>query len=259
MAHVYSLYKYTHRETGRAYIGVTLNLGGRMRAHARGDSGAHLFNRAMKKYGPDAFDFQVLETFGDAGDAAKAEGAAILSHRTLSPDGYNLVAGAPGTPYGGPQSDDMRQRQGDRQRGQRRVPLSPEHKSACGESQKRTWSDPAIRERRLAGMARTANQPDKIQAASDRSKALWADPAMREKIQARMKGAMTPQGRERVRKATKERMADPEMKQKVLEALDKAMTPERRSECAKAGWAKLTPDERANRKKHLRRGKNGQR
>jgi len=107
---VFSLYQYTHRESGKKYIGVTSNLVSRRRAHASGSSGAITFNRAMKKYGPAAFDFRVLAIFDRVDAAAYHEQAVIKKFNTLAPYGFNLVAGAPFTRYAGVHSEETKQK-----------------------------------------------------------------------------------------------------------------------------------------------------
>ena len=107
----YYLYMYTHRESGKSYIGVTNDLKRRFRKHAMGRSGARAFNAAMNKYGNDAFGFRKLAILNDVDEAARAEQAAIKSFGTLSPDGYNLIAGSPGSQYAGPHSEETRARQ----------------------------------------------------------------------------------------------------------------------------------------------------
>jgi group I intron endonuclease len=98
---IYTLYQYQHRESGKKYIGVTNDLTRRHRQHVGGYSNALAFNRAIKKYGITAFDFQVLAIFDRVEAAEYHEQAAILKFRTLAPDGYNLKAGAPCTRYSG--------------------------------------------------------------------------------------------------------------------------------------------------------------
>jgi group I intron endonuclease len=102
---IYYLYQYTNQWNEKRYIGVTNQLRARIRSHAQGRSGAPAFNRAMLKYGYEAFDFQILAEFDDPSTADYHEQAAILAFRTLAPNGYNLTAGAPYTRYGGPLSE----------------------------------------------------------------------------------------------------------------------------------------------------------
>jgi group I intron endonuclease len=104
----YYLYQYLHRDNGKQYIGVTMDLQRRTKSHASGHSVAPAFNNAMKKYGIGAFVFRILAIFDNKDEAARIEQAAIKSFGTLSPNGYNLNGGAPGTRYAGPPSEETR-------------------------------------------------------------------------------------------------------------------------------------------------------
>lgn len=105
---IYYLYKYTHKVSGKGYIGATNNIEKRHKKHATGSSGALAFNRAIIKYTIDAFDFCVLAILDNIDEAARMEQAAIKVFGTLSPDGYNLAGGAPYTKYNGPLSEETR-------------------------------------------------------------------------------------------------------------------------------------------------------
>lgn len=53
-----------HRDTLKCYVGSSIDIGGRRKAHLmRARNGSHFnFHKAIRKYGADAFDFEVLET-----------------------------------------------------------------------------------------------------------------------------------------------------------------------------------------------------
>jgi len=104
------LYQYTHRVSGLSYIGSTNNLERRRKQHAKRTSGAERFNRAVEKYGINAFDFRVLAYLDNATEAARIEQAAIRAFGTLSPNGFNLNGGAPYTQYNGPPCPETRQK-----------------------------------------------------------------------------------------------------------------------------------------------------
>lgn len=98
---IFTLYQYMNQANGKCYIGITNNPSMRAKAHANGGSHARVFNRAVKKYGIDAFGYKVLAVFDDLLAAAYHEQAAIIKLGTLAPNGYNLRAGAPFTIYNG--------------------------------------------------------------------------------------------------------------------------------------------------------------
>lgn len=122
-----TLYQYTHRESGKRYVGVTTNLSRRFVEHAKGRGHAIAFNAAIKKYGIEAFIYQVLAVFDDVAAAAYHEQAAIMKFGTLAPGGYNLMAGAPYTKYRGP--------------------LSAESIKKCAANIKKAMAHPGVKER----------------------------------------------------------------------------------------------------------------
>lgn len=127
------LYIYQHRESGKAYIGVTKEPERRFKKHAAGKSAAVAFNRAVRKYGIDNFDRRVLAVFDDVEAANYHENAAIAAFETLSPNGYNLVGGAPRSKYFGCHSDETKEKIG---KANRKNVLSPEHLAKMLEARK---------------------------------------------------------------------------------------------------------------------------
>jgi group I intron endonuclease len=104
---IYTVYQYQHRESGKKYIGVTNDPARRYRMHAKGTSGARAFTNAVKKYGIDAFVLTEISHHRRWDIAARAEQDSILK-LSLSPKGYNCIAGAPFTQYHGPHSNDTK-------------------------------------------------------------------------------------------------------------------------------------------------------
>jgi group I intron endonuclease len=110
---VFHLYMYRHKINEKAYIGVTSDPKTRYRKHALSKSAAVAFNRAVNKYGIAAFEFYLLAIFDDVEAANYHENAAIKHFRSLSPDGYNLIGGAPKSKYFGPHSDGTKRKIGE--------------------------------------------------------------------------------------------------------------------------------------------------
>jgi group I intron endonuclease len=109
---MYILYMYRHRASQKAYIGVTCDPKQRFQKHARGNSSALAFNRAVKRDGIEAFEFTTLAIFDNLDAVNYHENAAITAFGTLAPSGYNLVGGAPKSQYFGPMSDETKQKIG---------------------------------------------------------------------------------------------------------------------------------------------------
>lgn len=89
----YLIYKFTS-PSGKSYIGQTKNLKRRRKEHKNNKNcGCRLFNSAIKKYGFDAFNEEVLERELTLEDANFLEEFYIREQNTLSPNGYNLKYG----------------------------------------------------------------------------------------------------------------------------------------------------------------------
>ncbi len=133
MSDNFFLYLFRNLLNGKKYVGVTLDLERRTREHETGRSDARAFNAAMKKYGPENFERTILAVFDDQGAACYHEQEAIKKLDTLSPNGYNLVASAPFTQYGGAKSEALRAQWSVAHTG---VPLSEEHRASIGRGRK---------------------------------------------------------------------------------------------------------------------------
>ena len=101
------VYKVTHRESGKAYVGMTQRrFRQRMCGHhskATGKSGeerkgCRKFHAAIRKYGWDAFDKRVLYAEVPIAMLPAMEIIAIAAHGTLTPNGYNLTPGGETSP-----------------------------------------------------------------------------------------------------------------------------------------------------------------
>jgi len=114
---MFYVYKITCGINGKSYIGVTNNLVRRYKQHIRGQSHAVALISAIKKYGYDNFNYIIIETFQDAISAGLVEKECIISHNTISPDGYNLAIGAPFTIYAGVFSETTKRKQSESQKG----------------------------------------------------------------------------------------------------------------------------------------------
>lgn len=98
MFHVYS---YTNKINGKKYIGKSNNLKDRTDKHKRAKNGCKIFNRAMKKYGINNFNFEILETV-DTDEKAKTQEIYWIAYfktnvcRYGKDAGYNQTDGGDG-------------------------------------------------------------------------------------------------------------------------------------------------------------------
>lgn len=86
-----AIYKYTNKINHKVYIGQTNNIKRRYDEHLRGHSyHTSLIERAIKKYGIENFDFEVLE-WTNKPDIR--EDYWINYYRCYKPNGYNICSG----------------------------------------------------------------------------------------------------------------------------------------------------------------------
>src|ERR1700685_1141752 len=112
------LYKITHRDSGRGYVGVTTKtVPHRWSCHVAQSTQKGVTNalaRAIRKYGREAFDIQHIATAFDRGGMLELERLLIIQENTRPPCGFNLTAGGEGV---FDPSEETRQRMSARQKG----------------------------------------------------------------------------------------------------------------------------------------------
>lgn len=91
------IYKITNTVNNKAYIGVTIRADVehrwvQHRSTIRNGNGCPLLMKAFKKYGEDAFKFEVLIICFDE-DVFRFENDYILKYNAMSPHGYNVAVG----------------------------------------------------------------------------------------------------------------------------------------------------------------------
>jgi group I intron endonuclease len=124
------IYKITNNVNSKVYIGVTENFTKRKREHISAAKTSHkVLYRAMRKYGIDAFSFEIIEETSDR----KRECFFISEYKSTDMNfGYNLTNGGEGTPGFIP-TDEARESMRQAKLGKK---LSSDHKRKIGESGK---------------------------------------------------------------------------------------------------------------------------
>lgn len=89
------VYKHTDKINGKCYIGITWNI--KERWSSKGKKYKGYFGSAIKKYGWDNFEHQVLYENLSREDACKKEIELIKKYNTFVPNGYNLTKGGEGS------------------------------------------------------------------------------------------------------------------------------------------------------------------
>ena len=88
---------------GKSYVGQTKNLYKRMYGHrSKASTNGHLVKRAIKKYGWNSVNVQILSKFVPVHSLGDAEQFFIRACNTLAPAGYNLTEGGDAQPMDHP-------------------------------------------------------------------------------------------------------------------------------------------------------------
>jgi group I intron endonuclease len=91
-----NIYKFTHIETGRVYIGQTTQEPNRRRLEHLSDSRhtkrTHRFHNALRKYGEDAFTFDVISAASNLDELNLLETKYIKEYNSIE-NGFNIRNG----------------------------------------------------------------------------------------------------------------------------------------------------------------------
>ena len=128
------VYKITNTVNNKAYIGISIHEPEkrRIREHLSG-KGNRVIARAVKKYGRDAFTYEILEANVFDEFLPELEVAYIANFNTVVPHGYNLTYGGEG---GGIPSEETRRKLSKASKGRKLPPRSAEHRRKLSESKK---------------------------------------------------------------------------------------------------------------------------
>jgi group I intron endonuclease len=149
---IWTIYCHTCTVTGKKYVGQTTKT---MRERWYGHtSSARLckrrrrtpFQNAIRKYGPEAFLHEVLESVGSERAANEAEARWVAALNTRVPYGYNLDSGGHAAP---------RHEETGRKIRAARMRLSPEERSALGRA---AWTNKSPEERSEIARRAVANR-----------------------------------------------------------------------------------------------------
>jgi group I intron endonuclease len=100
------IYKITHKESGKSYVGQTIhNLEIRWKHHLRPQNNCRYLSRAIQKYGKDAFEFKLICICFDE-DLDTFEKDYMKKYNTMAPNGFNLREGG----NGGKQHEDTKKK-----------------------------------------------------------------------------------------------------------------------------------------------------
>lgn len=90
---MYSVYCFTNKLNNKKYIGLTKDIKRRFNQHKGKRSRAVILCNAIRKYGFENFDFNVLKSNLTLGEAKEVEKEFIKELNTMTPNGYNGTIG----------------------------------------------------------------------------------------------------------------------------------------------------------------------
>lgn len=99
MNNTYSIYKVTNILTGKSYIGKSSCPKTRFKSHlyeARAHKHTHYFHRSIRKYGPENFKLEIIDSCMEEEKSYQLEKYWIKKLNTLSPKGFNSNTGGRG-------------------------------------------------------------------------------------------------------------------------------------------------------------------
>jgi group I intron endonuclease len=241
-----AIYMIWHRESTRAYIGLTTQAvekrWGQHRSDADKKRNQTYIGHALRKYGPDAFDWLVLES-GIALDDTRAREAHYVRvlRANQAGHGFNLTAGGEAAPSSDPR---VRAKISASSKGRK---LTDEWKRRVGDAIRGRKAGPAQR----AAIDRTGTKatPETIERlrVSHTGKTASAETRARMAVAQRARRAANDSDAKKVGESTKRLWADPEHRAMRLEKLRAAWAANAASGATKAAAAKrvLTPELRA--------------
>jgi group I intron endonuclease len=150
---IYYIYRATNKINGKSYIGYTSNFERRKKSHKREaiykPNKNSLFHKAIRKYGFDSFEWDILFESEDKVYTHKVMEPYFISlHNTFLGEGYNLSPGGEGNTS--PRSEQSKQEHSLRMKGRKH---SDNHKKKRSESLKgRKFSEEHKRKLSLAKM-----------------------------------------------------------------------------------------------------------
>jgi len=142
------IYLVTNKTNGKSYVGKTIRPLSERRAGHFNSGHCRSLHSDLKKYGKEAFNWEILFESDDKELLGEKEKAFIAKYQTLAPNGYNLTTGGK-TPK-----------------------ISEETRKRYSASGRKRWSDPRFAER-------NARTREKMRIGIRKK---WQDPKHREKV-----------------------------------------------------------------------------
>ena len=240
------IYCITHRDSGRRYVGLSVNIRRRWSDHKRASltsKDGYVVHRAIAKYGVSAFDFEILEVCDKSqlGDREVYWVAAFDSYK----NGFNLTPGG----YSPEMSTEIRGKLSARKK-------TDAEKKLFSDAAKARWADPVRRAELMATRANREPPSEETRKKLSESliKHLQSDEAKHQRSQQMKDRYSTPESRAEQSEKLKAALASPEARARRSEQMKAtSSTPEFKafhSASMKARYA--SPDERLAQSERLK-------
>lgn len=231
----HGIYKIVNSVNGKVYVGSASCLKGRRVAHwgrlRKGNHHSIKLQRAWEKYGPEAFEFVVIELVSDKAELIAREQHWIDALGAAT-DGYNICAVA-GRTEGMYWTEERKRQASERMRG---VPKSEPHKAMMALSQtgkklseetkakisaanKIAFANPEARAKISAANSGRKPSDEVRRKMSEAQRAIWTD-ERRAEVSARMSSRRhSPEAKAKIALANSRRVATPESRARMSAAI----------------------------------------
>lgn len=209
------IYCHTCRTNGKSYVGLTsLTIEKRWIQHCHAAlkcKSQLLFHRAIRKYGTESWDHEILDVLYTEQGAKHAEMLWIKQRASFAKEGkgYNSTLGGDGT-IGYIFTPEQRKKIGDAVRNHFADPIArqkkidscnrPEIRERNSIAQKIAQNRPEVRERKVASFKLTVNKPEIKKKMRESSQRRWSDPEERRKNRDRLNDPIV---KEKISRATR--------------------------------------------------------
>lgn len=179
------IYQIRNKVNGKVYVGQAQNIDVRWNSHRnellRGVHKNKHLQSAFNKYGPDSFEWSVLERCAIS-DLNERE-MFWIGEKDAYRKGYNLTLGGDGARGFVPSAETLEKRSASL----KRAFASPAWKSAKSKQMKDAWKDEDYRKRRAKSLALAMGKDSYKKAISETTKVRWKNPKYRENYINKMK------------------------------------------------------------------------
>jgi hypothetical protein len=222
----WTVYCHIHRDSGRRYVGLTRRTWKqRWKDHVyaakRSKGGRWHFPNAIRKYGKDAFDHEVLEICETLEEGNAAEEKWIEHFDTRNPEkGFNLAKGGNHIPHSVRNPWDRPEYREKCTKASRERAKDPAHRAKCRQAALTAWKDPEYRKRASECRKDVPLSPEHRSKLSEAGKGKTISPETRGKISSAQKGKpRNPDSIARSAASRKGRKLSPELRELAVQTL----------------------------------------